>query len=192
MSMSDDWRENVPLLKTLSVCPKVSKKHARTELFWTVGFALVAVPIVILITLLTKPVNELAAQLFDVASRGELAVYAMTVCGLALYNLRHNFDGPVPDALKQRVTERGTLTVWISIILGVSMIFYVVRRMGDINNIQINANLLNAVSIVVLVASLTFAYVVLSLKFALNSGAVPASHEQTADFGKAWEAERDS
>ena len=192
MSMSKSRLEKFPILKTLVVCPEISKQHARIELLWTVGFAFVAIPIVFIITLYTRPLQQVPAQLFDVASRGELMVYAMTVCGLALYNIRHNISETIPDALKQSVTERGTLTVWISLILAVAIISYVVRRIGDINNVQINENLLNAASIVVLIASLTFAYVVLSLKFALNSGAVSASHEQTADFAKTWEAERDA
>lgn len=192
MSALRDCLAKTPILKTLAVCPDVSKRKARTELLWTVGFALVVLPIVLVIVLFSRPLHELPTQIFEVIGRGELMVYAATVCGTALYSLRHGIDGPIPDALRSRITPIGTLSVTISLLLGIALLSYVVRRMGDINHIQLNENLLNYSSVIVLILSLIFSYVVLSLKFALSSGAAPASHEQTEDFGKKWEAERDS
>ena len=182
----------LPILKTLAVCPKASKKNARTELYWTVGFALLAVPIVLVIVLFTQPVETIPRHIFEVVGRGELMVYAAAVCGAALYNMRHGIDGPLPEALQSRVTPLGTLAVCTAMLLALALISYVVRRMGDINHTHLNENLLNVVSVLVLAASLVFAYVILSLKFALNSGAAIASHEQTEDFQKQWEADRDA
>lgn len=182
-------RERIPILRTLAVCTGVSRKNARTELYWTVGFALLAVPIVLVIVLFTRPLSELPAQVFEVIGRGELMIYAATVCGAALYSLRHGIDS-VPEAIKNRITPIGTLTVGTSLLLAVAVISYVVRRMADINHTSLNENLLNIVSFVVLITSLVFAYVVLALKFSLHSGAAIASHEQTDSFGKQWEAER--
>jgi len=192
MSWIADRMVRVPIVKTLTVCPKVSRKHAQTELLWTVGFALLAVPVVLMIVLLTRPIEELPGQVLEVVGRGELMIYAASVCGAALYSLRHSIEGPIPDALKSRVTPKGTLSVATSLLLIIALLSYVVRRMSDINHTGLNENLLNVVSVVVLLLSLLFAYVVLSLKFALISGAGPASHEQTDDFSKAWEAERDA
>ena len=182
---------NIPLLKTLDVCTNASKRSARTELYWTVGFALLAVPIVLFIVLFTRPPAEIPAQIFEVIGRGELMVYAATVCGTALYSLRHGIDA-IPSAIKSRITPKGTLSVVISLLLAIAVISYVVRRMADINKMSLNEGLLNAVSFFVLAASLTLAYIVLSLKYALQSGAATASHEQTADFGVEWEAQRES
>ena len=190
MSDPQRWKERVPLLKTLAVCTAEARKHARIELYWTVGFALLAVPIVILIVLLCRPLAEIPEQILDVVGRGEIMVYAATVCGAALYSVRHGIDGPVPDALKARVTPIGTLTSWTAILLTVAVITYVVRRMGDLFKLPINDALLNLLSIGVLGASLLLAYIILSLKFALNSGAAPASHEQTKGFSELWESQR--
>ena len=187
-----EFMGKAPVLKTLSVCPVVSRRNARIELMWTVGFALIVVPIVIMIVLFSRPINEMPGQVFDVIGRGEIMIYAASVCGAALYSIRHGFEGPIPESLRSKVTPLGTLTVCITILLALALGSYVVRRMGDINHIDINHDMLNVSSVIVLFLSLTFAYVVLSLKFALRSGAVPASHEQTINFGKKWEEERDA
>lgn len=119
-------------------------------------------------------------------------IYAAAICGNGLYSLRNSIDESLPEAFKQSVTPIGTLSVITSLLLGVAIILYVVRRMSDINHIFINENLIKFMSLVVLFLSLLVVYVILSLKFALNSGAAPASHEQTADFKKQWDAERDA
>ena len=94
----ESFIEQIPVLRTLSVCTSISKKSARTELYWTVGFALLAVPIVLVIVLFTRPVAELPTQIFEVVGRGELMIYAATVCGAALYSLRHGIEGSVSRA----------------------------------------------------------------------------------------------
>lgn len=192
MDSTKSWKNKLPILKTLTVCPMVSKEQARTELLWTVGFALLAVPVVLVIVLFTRPIGEIPSQIIQVVGRGELMIYAASVCGSALYSLRHGIEGPIPEVQKDRVTPIGTLSVGTAVLLIVALLSYVVRRMGDINRIVLNEDLLNWVSVIVLLASLLFAYVVFSLKFALTSGAAPASREQTTNFADAWEAERDA
>lgn len=156
------------------------------------GFAFLAIPVVLVVVMFTRSLWELPNQILGVIGRGEMMIYAASVCGTALYSLRHGIKGPLPEALKARVTPIGTLTTFTAILLFFAVASYVVRRMGDINQIPINEGLLNTVSVLVLAASLIVTYVVLSLKFALSSGYAPASHEQIEDFRKRWEAERNA
>lgn len=180
------------MLRTLQVCTRASKLSARVELAWSIGFAFIPLFIVAMVVVYSRPLADMPFEVFDVIGRGELMVYAAIVCGATLYALRHNIEGPLPEVIRQRSTPLGTLTTLTVSCMAIALSSYVVRRMGDIHHIPLNEFLVNLLSVLVLTFSISISYVVLSLKHALNSGAAPASHEQTEDFSKAWEAERNA
>jgi hypothetical protein len=140
-----------------------------------------------MIVVFTENIAGMLKQVFAVLGRGELMVYAASVCGATLYALRHSIDGPLPEGIKHRVTPLGTLSTVTAVCMVVALISYLVRRMGDLYNIAVNEYLLNTLSILALLFSVLVAYVVFSLKFSLDSGAARASYEQTEDFKTQWE-----
>jgi hypothetical protein len=147
---------------------------------------------VILAAALSKPMDSLPSEIFLLLGRGELMVYAASVCGAVLYTLRHNLDGPLPESIKQHATSVGTLTSSSIICMFVILSAYLIRRLSDMHHFPLNERTMNVVSIISLLFSVVVAYVVYSLKYSMNSGSAVASHEQTEDFGKKWEAERDA
>lgn len=176
----------IPVVRTLAVCTRESKRDARVELTWQIGFALLSVFVVGLIVLLTQPPQEFFSRIYPLISRGELMVYAASLCGATLYVLRHHIKAPIPDVLIGRITPVGNLTVWTGILMLVAVCSYIVRKMSDLHHISMNDNLLYILSWAVLAASLVISYVVFSLKHSLTSGYSTASREQTQDFSSQW------
>ncbi|WP_188658576.1 hypothetical protein [Sphingomonas metalli] len=119
-------------------------------------------------------------------------VYAASVCGSVLYSLRHNFDGPIPDALKESATPLGVFWVSAGGCMFVAVIAYIIRRLGQLNNFPVNIGVIDTVSVILFIFSIIIAYVVFSLKHSLASGMTPATTEQTASFREQWEARRDA
>jgi hypothetical protein len=182
----------LPILRSLRVCTRESRRKAITELWWYIGIAFVPLLIVILAAALSKPIGALPSEIFTMLGRGELMVYAASVCGAILYTLRHNFDGPIPDAIKQQVTSIGALTTSSGICMFFILCSYLIRRLSDMHQFPLNENAMNLISIICLLFSVIVAYVVYSLKYSMSSGAAIASHEQTEDFKNMWEAARDA
>lgn len=182
----------LPILRSLQVCTRESRRKALTELWWYIGISFVPLLIVILAAALSKPIEELPSEIFLLLGRGELMVYAASVCGAVLYTLRHNLDGALPDSIRQQATSVGTLTSSSIICMFVILSAYLIRRLSDMHHFPLNERTMNVISILSLIFSVIVAYVVYSLKYSMSSGSTIASHEQVEDFRKKWEAERDA
>lgn len=182
----------IPVLKTLQVCTKKSRESARTELFWNIGFAFVPVVIVAMIVVLSKPLAEAPSQVFSTVGRGELMVYAASVCGAVLYSLRYNIKGPLPELVQAKATPIGTLSTLTGLCMFVALSSYLVRRMSDIHKLALNENLLTGASLIVLVLAVVIAYVVFALKHSLEGGAADAAREGDTSFAAKWERSKNA
>lgn len=182
----------IPLLRTLDVCTRQAKSDARTELGWLVGFAIIPLIIVLFAVFFTRPFSEAPHALFEIAGRGEMMVYAASVCGAALYSLNHAFSDELPENIKQQVTPLKTLGIISWACLVIAICAYLVRRLGELNNFPVNEGILTWSSILVLIFSVVIAYITFSLKHSLQSGFTTASREQTKDFAKEWNRDRDA
>jgi hypothetical protein len=195
-NLADGWGGKIlarlPILKSLQVCTRDSRMKAITELWWYIGIAFLPLPIVILAAALSNPIDELPLEITKMLGRGELMVYAASVCGAILYTLRHNFDGPIPESIKQKTTSLGTLTTISSICMFIILASYLIRRLSDMHSFPLNESAINSVSITALVFSVIVAYVVYSLKYSMSSGVSVAFQEQTDDFKDKWAAIRDA
>ena len=183
---------HVPIIRTLGVCTREAKRKARTELSWNISFALIPLGVVALIVVMSQPLPQGFGQIFSVIGRGELMVYAASICGAALYSLRHAFDGPIPEVIKDDVTPVGTLQTVVWICVSLAMAGYIIRKASDLHSFPLNVWVVNWSSAILLALAILVAYVTFSLKYALASGATVVSREQTVDFGKTWERERDA
>ena len=141
---------HLPILRSLQVCTRESRRKALTELWWYIGIAFVPLLIVILAAVLSKPIDDLPSEIFTMLGRGELMVYAASVCGAILFTLRHNFDGPIPDAIKQQVTSIGALTTSSGICMFLILCSYLIRRLSDMHRFPLNENAMNLISILCL------------------------------------------
>lgn len=182
----------VPILRTLQVSTRKSRENARAELFWNIGFAFIPVVVVVLIVVLSKPIGEAPAQVLSTVGRGELMVYAASVCGAILYTLRHSLNGPLPDAVTTRTTSVGTLSTLTVICMFVAISSYLVRRMSDIHHLALNEPLLTWSSLIVLILSVMIAYVVFSLKYSLVDGGVEVAREADTAFAAKWDRSKDA
>ena len=182
----------IPLFRSLDVCTRRAKSDARIELGWLVGFAIIPLILVLFAVFFTRPLGEAPSALFDIAGRGEMMIYAASVCGAALYSLNYTIADPLPDYIQQRVTSLKTLTIISWICLFIAIFAYLVRRLGELNNFSVNEGILTWSSIVVLIFAVLIAYITFALKHSLQSGSTTASREQTEDFSAEWNRERDS
>lgn len=182
----------IPLFRSLDVCTRHAKANARVELGWFVGFAMIPLFIVLIAIVFSRPFSEAPRAIFEVVGRGEMMIYATSVCGATLYSLRHSLSDTLPEVIRLRATPLGTLATMSWLCLLVAICAYLVRRLGELNGFRVNDGILTWSSMFVLIFAVLIAYITFSLKHSLNSGATIASREQTEDFAKEWDRERDA
>jgi hypothetical protein len=186
------WLARVPIIKTLQISTRRARESARAELLWNIGLSFIPVFTVTLIIIFSKPLGDAPRLIFSTLGRGELMVYASSICGVVLYTLRHNINGPIPESIASRTTSIGTLTTLTVICTLFAISAYLIRRMSDIHNLSLNEGLITWASLIILILSVIIAFVVFALKHSLVNGAADAAREGDTSFAEKWEKSKNA